>query len=124
MAETAIALPLFLMAALAIVQFALFCHAQNVVTAAVQDGARVAAADNRSVADGVAHARALMRAGLDVEATPVDLRATDSGDTVVLEAQGRLRTIIPWVSDSTLPLAARAVVSKERFRPGVAGVGG
>ena len=121
MAETAIALPLFLMAALAIVQFALFSHAQNVVTAAVQDGARVAAADNRSVADGVAHARALMRAGLDEQATPVDLRATDAGDAVVLEAQGRLRTIIPWVGDSTLPLVARAVVSKERFRPGVGG---
>ena len=32
-----------------------------------------------------------------------------------------LRTIIPWVGDSTLPLAARAIVSKERFRPGAGG---
>ena len=43
--ETAIAFPLLLIAALGLVQFALFYHAQNVVTGAVQEGARVAAAE-------------------------------------------------------------------------------
>ena len=43
MLEAAVAFPVLLMVAIGLVQFALFAHAQNVVTGAVQDGARVAA---------------------------------------------------------------------------------
>ena len=118
MVEAAVAFPVLLMVAIGLVQFALYYHAQNVVTGAVQDGARVAAAEDRTVADGVAHAQALLRAGLGQSAGAVAVRGSDGGDAVAVEAQGRLRTIIPWVADASLPLAARAVVSKERFRVG------
>jgi Flp pilus assembly protein TadG len=116
MVEAAVAFPVLLIVAIGLVQFALYYHAQNVVTGAVQDGARVAAAEDRTVADGVAHAQALLRAGLGQSAGAVAVRGSDGGDAV--EAQGRLRTIIPWVADASLPLGARAVVSKERFRVG------
>jgi Flp pilus assembly protein TadG len=116
--ETALAFPLLLVLALGLTQFALFYHAQTVVTGAVQDGARVAAAADRSVGDGVTHARALLDAGLGGASADVVLQGTDAGDAVALEARGRLRAIIPWVADATLPLGARAVASRERFRAG------
>lgn len=116
--EAAVVLPLLLTVAVGLVQFALFYHAQNVVTGAVQDGARVAAAQDRLVADGVAHADALLRAGLGRSAGELAVRGIDGGDAVAIEAQGRLRTIIPWAADASLPLGARSVVSKERFRAG------
>ena len=116
LAETAVAFPLLLIVAVALLQFALFQYAQTVVTGAVQDGARVAASEDRTIADGVAHAQALLRAGLGRTGGEVALEGIDSGDAVALEARGRLRTIVPWVADATLPLGARAVISKERFR--------
>ncbi len=121
MVEVAVAFPLLLMVALGLLQFALFYHAQNVVTGAVQDGARVAAAEDRTLEDGVVVARALLGAGLGQSAGRVTVRAIDRGDAIALEAQGSLRMIIPWVADATLPLWARSVVSKERFRVGQGG---
>lgn len=118
MAEAAVALPLLLIVAIGLVQFALYAHAANVVTGAVQDGARVAAAEDRTVDDGVAHATALLRAGLGQNARDVTVQGIDGGDALAVEARGRLRTVIPWVAEATLPLWARAVVSKERFRAG------
>jgi hypothetical protein len=114
--EAALAFPLLVVLALGLTQFALFYHAQMVVIGAVQDGARVAAAADRTVADGVAHAQALLDAGLGRAAADVSLEGTDGGDAVAIEARGRLRAVIPWVADVRLPLQARAVVSKERFR--------
>lgn len=121
MVEAAVAFPLLLLVALALVQFALFSHAQNFVTGAVQDGARLAAAEDRELADGVAHAEALLRAGLGRSARDVVVRGIDGGDAIAIEATGRLRMIIPWVADATLPLWARSVISKEQFRVGPEG---
>ena len=118
MVEAAIAFPILLMVAIGLVQFALFYHAQTVVTGAVQDGARVAAAEDRTLAEGVAHARTLLQAGLGRSAGDVTVQGSEGVDAVVVEARGRLRTIIPWVADATLPLAARSAMSKERFRAG------
>jgi Flp pilus assembly protein TadG len=114
------AFPLLVMVAVGLVQFALFFHAQNVVIGAVQDGARVAAAEDRTLSDGVAHAQALLEAGLGRSAGDVTVQGIDGGDAVAVEAQGRLRMIIPWVADATLPLWGRSIVSKEAFRVGPA----
>ncbi|MHB1131017.1 MAG: TadE family protein [Chloroflexota bacterium] len=118
MVEAAVAFPLLLIVAVALVQFAVFYHAQNVVIGAVQDGARVAAAEDRTLADGVDHARALLRAGLGPKAEEIGVQGIDGGDAVAIEARGELRAIIPWVADARLPLWARSVMSKERFRAG------
>ena len=118
MVEAAITFPLLLLTAIGLVQFALFAHAQSVLTVVVQDGARVAASEDRSLADGLSHARALVEAGLGRSVEDMAVSGTDGADTVSVEARGRLRLIIPWVADARLPLAARSVVSKERFRAG------
>ena len=118
MVEVAMVFPLLLIVAIGLVQFALYAHAENVVTGAVQDGARIAAEDGRSLPDGVATAQALLRAGLGGEASAITLQGREDQNVVVLQAQGRLRTIIPWVADASLPLSAQATMSKERFRAG------
>jgi hypothetical protein len=116
--EAAITFPLLLMTAIGLVQFALFAHAQTVVIGSVQDGARVAASEDRSLADGVGHTRALLEAGLGRSVDSVSVSGTEAPDGVVVEAKGRLRLIFPWAADAALPLGARSVVSKERFRAG------
>lgn len=119
--EFALVFPLLVLVALALVQLALYVHAENVVVGSVQDGARVAAASDRSVANGVTATRTLLRAGLGAEAAAVGVQGSDDGDTVTIEARGGLRVILPGVLGTTLPLAARARVSKERFVAGPRG---
>ena len=121
MVETAVAFPLLIMVAVTLVQFALYVHAENVVIGSVQDGARVAAEDGRSLDEGLAHTRALLQAGLGPTAANVSVTGAEGVDAVVVEAQGGLSAIIPWAGGGMLPLRARAVMSKERFRGGPGG---
>lgn len=114
--ETAIAFPILLLIALVLVQFALFYEAESVVTGSVQDGARVAAAEGGTVGDGVTHAEAVLRAGLGHSAAGVTVQGSDGGAVVMIEARGQLRLILPWPGGGSLPLEARAIMSKERFR--------
>ncbi len=119
--ETAIAFPVLIAVAVGLIQLAIYYHSQNVVTGAVQEGTRVAASEDRTVADGVARTQALLQAGLGPSAGNVTVQGIDGGDAVAVEARGQLRTIIPWVADATLPLQARAVATKERFHAGPGG---
>lgn len=121
MLETAIAFPLLIAVAIGLVQFAIYYHAQTVVTGAVQEGARHAAAEDRTLADGVAYARTLIDAGLGPSAREVTVRGAEDGRIVLVEAQGELEVLIPWVANASLPLLGRATVHKERFRAGPGG---
>ncbi len=115
MVEVAVTLPLLLLVALGLVQFALVAHAHNVVTGAAQDGARVAAAVDRTTEDGEAHARTLLRAGLG-SGTRVYVDGWEYPQVVVMTARAELRPIIPWTPTASIPVAAEAQMSKERFR--------
>jgi hypothetical protein len=119
--EAAVSLPLLVIAALALVQFALYVHAGHVATAAAQEGARVAASDGRTVAEGVAHSRALLEAGLGRSVGEVSVRGAERGGLVVVVVSGRLRVVVPWVTDIALPVVGRAEVASERFRAGPSG---
>ena len=118
--ETALAFPVLVLVALVLVQLALYAHARHVVVAAVQDGAQVAAQEDGTLQDGLDHAVALLRSGLGPSAGRVELAFAESpgGEAVVAQATGSLGLVIPWVTDARLPLDARAVARKERFRPG------
>ena len=114
--EYALALPVFLIVAVGLVQCALFLHAQSVVLGACQEGARVASAGPEDrLAAGVATADSLVRSGLGPSAAAVTITANQDGDAVTFTATGSLRLIIPWVGEPTLPLSARVVNQKERF---------
>src|SRR6266700_2986080 len=62
--EFALVALVLMLLVLGAVQFALWYHAQNVVLAAAQDGARLAAADNSTASAGQQRALELLRAGL------------------------------------------------------------
>lgn len=115
MVEMALAFPLLVLVALALVQFALYVHAQNVVIGATQEGARVAANTDRSISDGVATTQSLLQAGLGSEASAVAVSGSDDGTTVTITATGSVPTILPLVGSWALPLKAQATFSKESF---------
>lgn len=110
------------MVAIGLVQFAIYEHAQNVVLAAAQDGARVAAALGSTSDDGLRRANSLVDAGLGraAEQRSVQVEAVPAAapEQVTVTVRARLRMILPWVplADPYLPLFARAHMSKERFR--------
>jgi Flp pilus assembly protein TadG len=122
MVEMAVAFPLLIAVAMALVQFALYYHAHNVVEAAVQEGVRVAAAHGGTTAEGQVRARALLRAGMGRDDLVTLSVPPDGPDRVTLAARGSMRTFIPWfsfrngVTNLQLPLHATASSTKERFR--------
>jgi Flp pilus assembly protein TadG len=115
MIEFALAFPLLVLVALALVQLALYVHAENVVIGAAQDGARVAAEVDRGIPDGLATSRTLLQAGLGAEGSAVNVQGADNGSTVTITASGSLPVILPLVGGVSLPLHARATMSKEQF---------
>lgn len=110
--EFAIALPVLLLTALALVQFALYVHAQNVVTTACAEGAIVAAAGNGTLGEGVGTARTLLVGGLGGEARAVDVQAAAGGSVVTVEAAGGMPILLLGPT-FRLPLHARSVMVKE-----------
>ena len=116
--EAALVMGLVLIVVFAMIEFALFWHAEHVVEGAVQDGARVASAEDGSLQDGVDRAQVLLRAGLGNSAARVQVTALDGGEKIAIQAQGQWPIGIPSTLSGNLPLQARSVMSKERFRAG------
>jgi Flp pilus assembly protein TadG len=83
---------------LAVVQFALFLYERNVVLGAVAEGARVAAAYGRGVADGERVAGTLVRQAVGERvAAAVRIEGAVAGDQVVFRAAGELPSFVPGV---------------------------
>lgn len=114
--ESALAFPLLVALALALLQFALYAHAVDVAEGACQDGARVAARADRGVEDGVATARSLLRAGLGASADGVAVSGQTDGAVVVVRASGQVSLLVPWIGGGALPVEATATAEKEEFR--------
>jgi hypothetical protein len=115
--EVALAFPLLILAATGVIQFSLWMHAQGVVTAAVQDGARVASSETGTLAGGQAAAATLLRDGLGPSARRVSVVSSEDVATVRFQASGSLPAIFPWGPVTTIPLHATAVMAKDRFVP-------
>src|SRR5712691_7310297 len=75
--EVAVVFPLLILAGVGVIQFALWMHAEGVVTAAVQDGARAASSETGSLADGQTVAATLLRDGLGPTALLVNVVSTE-----------------------------------------------
>ncbi len=116
--ELALVLPFLLVALIGAVQFALVHHAQNVAGTAVQEGARMAAAEDARLSDGAARTREVLTSGLGATGSAFTVTVEDRGETVVANATGAYRLFIPWVAGRELPIAVSAEVRKEGFRSG------
>ena len=114
--ESALVLPVVLLLSLGLVQVVLYVHAHDVLVAAVQDGARLAAEQGRAPEEGTTRTRDLVVAGLGHSVEPLVVRASIDNQLVTIDASGALRPILPLVSDLSLRAVGRA--SRERFRPG------
>ena len=115
--EVALVLPLLMLAGAGVVQFSLWMHAEGVITAAVQDGARVASSERGTLDQGTAAAQSLLRDGLGPNAAFVQLAASQDPNTVRFEASGTLPALLPWGPATAVPLHASASMSKDRFVP-------
>ena len=111
-----LALPALLVVLVGAVQFALVQHARNVTGTAASEGARLAAAEGHTLIEGAARARDVLAAGLGRSGAALSVRAEERSGTVALEASGRYRLFIPWVSDLSVPLEARSEVRREGLR--------
>ena len=107
-----------LVAVLALVlNVALWGHAQNVVTAAVQDGARVAAAQGGDLPHGSARAHDLLVAGLGPSASLVTLSARADGPSVVFSARGEWSVVTGPGVDLGFPIGAESRMLKHEWHP-------
>src|ERR1700716_4261060 len=93
--ESALVLPLVIMLSLGVLQVVLYAHARDVLTSAVQEGARLAAEDGRGLDEGYARAQALVTAGLGSSVEPVRLDGNLDSDIVLVRVNTNLRPILP-----------------------------
>ena len=105
-----------ILAGAGVVQLSLWMHAEGVVTAAVQDGARIASSEAGTIEQGTAAARSLLREGLGPNAALVQLAPSEDASTVRFEAPAPCRD--PSVGTvTTIPLRASASMARDRFVP-------
>jgi Flp pilus assembly protein TadG len=115
--EVACVLPLLMLAGAGVMQFSLWMHAEGVVTAAVQDGARISSSESGTLEQGTAAAQSLLGDGLGPNAAFVRLVPSQDASTVRFEASGTLPALLPWGPATTIPLHASASMARDRFLP-------
>ncbi|MBN9492560.1 pilus assembly protein [bacterium] len=118
MVEFALVLPLLLLVLIGVVQFALVHHAQNVVTTAAQEGARLGAAEGGDPGQGEERTRDVLRSGMGGTGEEFAVSASDDGESVTVDASGAYPLIFPWFGSRDIELDATASVRKEGFRSG------
>ena len=112
MTETVLVVPALLLLISLVIQFGLWYHAQHVVQAAAQEGARAARMEGATAADGRARIEAFLAAtgsGV-VRSRTVDVQRTP--DRVTVRVEGRAAAVVPGLR---LGLRAEAASPVEEF---------
>jgi Flp pilus assembly protein TadG len=94
--------------AMSLAQLGLFLWERNALMGSLSEGARVAATEGRSVADGQRVATELLRrsaGGRVADAVPID--GTETAGVVVLRAEGTLPSFVPAVPGLPVRMTAR-----------------
>lgn len=115
--ELAIVAPALMLLILGILQFGLWYHAQHVVYAAAQEGARAAAAEGSTLESGEARALAVIRSGLGGLADVQSTEAVSDLEVVRVRVDAQMRGLLPIPGFSTFQLRGEASAFTERFRP-------
>ena len=98
--------------ALAVAQLGLFLWERNALMGSLSEGARVAAAEGRTVGEGQRVAVQLWRRSVGGRvARAVSVQGAEVGGVVVLRAEGTLPSLVPGVPG--LPVRMVARMSKE-----------
>jgi len=94
--------------ALAVAQLGLFLWERNALMGSLSEGARVAATEGRTVADGRRVAVELLRRSVGGRvASAVPIEGGESGGLVVLHAEGTLPSFVPGVPGLPVRMTAR-----------------
>ena len=113
-AELVVATPLLLLLVLGVIQFALWAHAEHVVTAAAQEGARAARLQGGTAAAGQTEAQTfLAQLGGHVVREPSVIAQRDAR-VVRVEVEGTAEAVIPFLR---LPVRAVSTGPVEAFTP-------
>ena len=97
-----------LVLAMSVAQLGLFLWERNALMGSLSEGARVAAAEGRTVADGRRVAAELLRrsaGGRVADAVPID--GVEADGLVVLHAEGTLPSFVPGVPGLPVRMTAR-----------------
>jgi hypothetical protein len=114
--ELVVALPTLVLVMLVVLQSALYVHALQVVHTAAQEGARAAAADGASVADGQVRARALLQDGLGQSGRLLNVSLSEDAQGVQASVSGSMGLLTEGpVHNLGLPLQASARATREVF---------
>ncbi|MEM7339421.1 MAG: TadE/TadG family type IV pilus assembly protein [Actinomycetota bacterium] len=105
--------PITVFLVLLVVQLGLHAHAQALLNAAVQDGARAAQLEGASAAEGRAVADQLL-SGSDALLTDTEIDVVRRADVVEVTARARIPSVIPFWSGTVTASSSGPV---ERFRP-------
>lgn len=110
--ETVIIVPALLLLIMVVIQFGLWYHAQHVVQAAAQEGARAARAEGATADDGLDRATAFVaRVGGDSVKGP-EVTSERSADAVTVRVAGKAPAVVPGLR---LGVRAAAVSPVEEF---------
>jgi hypothetical protein len=120
--EFALVTPLAVVVALAVAQLALFLYERNMVMGSLSEGARIAAVEGRTVADGERTAGKLLRQSLGVRVSDaVSVHGAVEGGLVIMRADGVLPSLLPVVPGLEVSMAA-SMHKEELLRPGATGL--
>lgn len=111
--EFVLILPVVFAIIMLAIQVGMWAHAAHVVTAAAQEGARAARAEDGSAATGDARARAMVDKVGSVDG--VEVSSGRGADTARVEVRGVAVAVIPGVA---LPVRGVSEGPVERYRPG------
>jgi Flp pilus assembly protein TadG len=115
LAQFAVVLPLLVGLALALMQFAFIIHAQQVLDAAAQDGARRAAAFDGTPEQGIATAQEILAAGLGPSSAAFTVTVTGDRGTISLGIAGPFKLFVPWTNQGAVTIRAEALTEKEAW---------
>jgi Flp pilus assembly protein TadG len=115
--ELALVAPVLMLLVLGALQFGLWYHAEQVVETASLEGARVAAVEEGSAAEGRARALGILRDGLGTAAEEQGASVSVGPETARVTVSARLRGLLPIPGLSSFRISSRATVFRERFRP-------
>jgi hypothetical protein len=103
---------------LTIIGLGFWLYAQLVVAGAAQEGARVAARELATSADGQQAAERLLLGGLGARGTSIAVQVNQGADVVTVEIAGDFPVSVMLGRPIGVPLKASARLVRERFRPG------
>lgn len=113
--ELALLVPALSLLVAAMLQVALWMHASHVALAAARQGARAAAVEHGTAAQGRATARDYVTTLGPNILSRVDVRATRTATTARVEVRARAVSLIPGINLSVSEVAQKPT---ERFRAG------